>query len=97
MVSNMKKICIAVCVFLVAVLMFLPSCGNMSLGIGNYTFTHIHITDYTEGHCLEVEKWYDSEGDGIEVKTTDGGAYFLSEGTYTLISDKYHCPYCNGG
>ena len=93
----MKKMCIAVCVFLVAVLMFLPSCGNMSLGMGNYNFTHIHITNHTEGHCLDVEKWYDNEGGGIEVKTTDGGAFFLSEGSYMLISDKYHCPFCNGG
>lgn len=92
----MKKKIIAVCIFLVATLMLLPSCGNMSIGLGNFNFTHIHITDYTEGYCLEIEKWYDNGGEGIEVKTPDGGAFFFSEGTYTLVSNKECCPYCNG-
>ena len=92
----MKKF-LVIAMALILICLVLTSCGNMSLGIGNYNFTHIRITDYTEGHCLEIEKWYDSEGDGIEVKTTDGGSFFLSEGTYTLISSKSDCPFCKGG
>lgn len=92
----MKKFLI-IAMALVLICLTLTSCGNMSLGIGNYTFTHIHITDYTEGYCLEVEKWYDSEGGGIEVKTKNGGAFFVSEGSYILISDKDDCPFCRGG
>ena len=92
----MKKFLI-IAMALVLICLTLTSCGNMSLGIGEYTFTHIHITNHTEGHCLEVEKWYDSEGGGIEVKTKDGGAFFVSEGSYILISDKYNCPFCGGG
>ena len=92
----MKKFLI-IAMALVLICLTLTSCGNMSLGIGEYTFTHIHITNHTEGHCLEVEKWYDSEGGGIEVKTKDGGAFFVSEGSYILISDKSDCPFCKGG
>lgn len=93
----MKKLCIMVCIFLVAVLMFLPSCGNMSYGFGEFNFTHLHITNHTEGHCFEVDKWYENSGEGIEVKVKGGGAFFLSEGSYMLISDKDDCPFCRGG
>ena len=92
----MKKF-LTIAMALVLTCLTFTSCGNMSMGIGNYDFTHIHISDHIEGYCLEVEKWYDSEGEGIEVKTTDGGSFFLSEGTYTLISSKYNCPFCEGG
>jgi hypothetical protein len=30
------------------------SCGNQSLGMGNYSFTHIHIGDAT-GYCATVK------------------------------------------
>ena len=89
----MKKI---VCLLLAIVIMMccLASCGNMSMGFGNYTFTHIHFTDMTEGHCATVETWYDNEG-GIEVMTTEYGSMFLSEGSYILFGSDEHCPYCS--
>ena len=74
----------------------LCSCGNMSMGIGNYSFEHIHFSDGTTegGRCATVEKWYDSEYGGIEVKTKECGPMFLAEGTYILFGEARDCPYC---
>lgn len=90
----MKKI-FALLFALIFVLTCLCSCGNMSMGIGNFTFRHIHVSDYNEGHCFEVEKWYDNST-GIEVRTTDGAGIFCSEGSYMMFENKSDCPYCNG-
>ena len=69
----------------------LTSCGNESLGMGNYTFAKVHVfSSEGGGVCCNVEKWYDAEI-GIEVKT-DRGALFLSEGTYMLVES--YCPIC---
>ena len=67
------------------------SCGNQSLGMGNYSFTHIHIGDAT-GYCATVKSWQDNE-QGIEVDTEEYGAIYCSEGTYILFEDNT-CPYC---
>lgn len=80
---------IAVVVFTIA----LSGCGNMSMGLGSFTFEHIHFTDMNEGHCATVEKWYDNEG-GIEVKTKEHGPMFLSEGSYIMFGKGEQCPYC---
>ena len=64
----------------------------MSLGPGNYTFKKIHIDTHHYSGCLTVEKWYENDS-GIEVKTKEAGALFLSEGQYALIEDE--CPFCN--
>ena len=70
------------------------SCGNRSLGVGNYNFKKVHIDTHHFSGCLTVEKWYEEEsGTGIEVKTEEYGAIFLSEGTYSLIEDV--CPFCD--
>lgn len=89
----MKKI---VCLLLVIVVMMccLASCGNQSLGFGNFTFRHIHFSDAIGGHCATIEKWYDNE-QGIEVKTKEFGSMYLSEGSYILMEDGTHCPYCS--
>ena len=87
------KIAIFLVSFAVSVLYF-TGCGNMSLGLGNFTFTHIHFSDAIEGHCATIEKWYDNET-GIEVKTTEYGSMYLSEGSYTLFTDGSKCPYCH--
>lgn len=88
----MKKI---ICLLLVIVVMMccLTSCGNQSLGLGNFTFEHIHFSDAIHGRCATIEKWYDNER-GIEVKTEEYGSMYLSEGSYILIEDGAHCPYC---
>lgn len=88
----MKKV---VTLLLVAVLACsaLVGCGNQSLGFGNFTFEHIHFDDNIESHCATIEKWYDNS-EGIEVKTEEYGSMYLSEGTYVLIEDEDHCPYC---
>lgn len=70
----------------------LTSCGNMSIGPGNYSFKKVHINTHENACCVEIEKWYDDER-GIEVKAKDGGAMYLSEGSYILIEDK--CPICD--
>ena len=67
-------------------------CGNMSLGMGNYTFRKIHVDTYNYSGCFTVEKWYDNSS-GIEVKTKEIGNLYLAEGMYMLIEDE--CPFCN--
>ena len=66
-------------------------CGNMSLGIGNFTFKKIHIDTHNYSGCFTVEKWYDNTS-GIEVKTKEAGYMYLAEGMYMLIEDD--CPFC---
>lgn len=89
----MKRI-LALFLLFVIVVITLCSCGNKSYGFGNYSFKHIHITDAVGGHCADVEKWYECEYGGIEVKTTEYGALWCSEGTYILFESKDRCPYC---
>ena len=86
----MKKLCL----FLVSIVLILAlvSCGNQSLGFGNYSYTKIHIDTYHFSGCYTVEKWYESDS-GIEVKTKEVGSIFASEGTYILVEDK--CPICD--
>ena len=48
----------------------LCACGNENLGFGNYTFTHVHISDAVEGHCATVNSWHDNES-GIELHTKE--------------------------
>ena len=86
----MKKIILLFCMLMT---ICLCSCGNMSMGMGSYTFEHVHFSDAVEGKCATVEKWYDDET-GIEVKTKEYGAMYLSEGSYQLISNGQTCPYC---
>lgn len=70
-------------------------CGNKAiLDPGNFSFTHVHMSDNVEGHCCEMDKWWDNES-GIEVRLTDGSGIYLSEGTYQLFETKSACPYCN--
>ena len=71
--------------------MLLTGCGNMALGIGNYTFKKIHVDTHNYNGCFTVEKWHDNES-GIEVKTKEVGSLYLAEGMYMLIEDE--CPFC---
>ena len=91
----MKRIfAVVIAVLLILGTMFcLTGCGNMSMGPGNYTFTHVHFSDATEGYCGTVEKWYDNET-GVEATTKEYGSMFLSEGSYIMFSDQDKCPYC---
>ena len=72
----------------------LVGCGNMSLGLGNYTFEKVHVDTYHYSGCFTIEKWYDN-GAGIEVKTKEAGSMFLAEGMYVLVENE--CPFCKGG
>ena len=90
----MKKL-LVISFALILILSCLASCGNKAIfDPGTITFTHVHITDYTVGHCLEIDKWWDTES-GLEVRTSDKNGIFLSEGTYQLFESKAACPYCN--
>lgn len=84
----MKKL-IAICLICAFMLV---GCGNMSMGVGNYNFRKIHIDTHEGVKCLNVEKWYDS-GSGLEVKTTEAGNIFISEGTTYIMIEKV-CPFC---
>lgn len=88
----MKKITAVLMVLVFAA--SLCGCGNRAWDPGNYEFKKVHIDTYNHSGCLTVEKWYEDEkGIGIEVKTKEAGALFLSEGTYILIEKD--CPFCN--
>lgn len=88
----MKKISLLIVV--VMMLLCLISCGNKAfMSMGEYSFTHVHISDDIKGYCATVEKWWDNES-GIEVRTSEFGSLFCSEGTYMLFSDESKCPYC---
>ena len=89
-----NKIIMTLMALMIAVAGCLTGCGNQSWGLGNFTFTHIHISDAVEGHCATVEKWYDNS-EGIEVKTTEFGSMYCSEGSYMLFGSGADCPYCN--
>ena len=86
----MKKI---ICILLIAsILLSFASCGNMSMGFGNFEYSKVHIDTYHFSRCLTVIEWYEATT-GVEVTTEECGSLFLSEGTYTLIADE--CPYCS--
>ena len=89
----MKKF-LVISLILTFVVTCLVGCGNMAvLDPGNFSYTHVRMTDHTEGHCTEISKWWDNDS-GIEVRTTSGNGIFLSEGTYQLFESKSACPYC---
>lgn len=76
----------------IMILASMTGCGNMSIGIGSFTFNKIHVDTHNYNGCFTVEKWYDS-GSGIEVKTKEVGSMYLAEGMYVLIEDE--CPFCD--
>lgn len=96
MSTKMTKRIVFVIVALLVVTIFgacLSGCGNANWGFGNYTFTHVHISDGVEGHCATVNSWHDNER-GIELHTQEFGDIYCSEGTYFLFSNADGCPYC---
>ena len=101
----MNKTLIIIIAFVMALAVFVMFCfgcsteasaANRSIGWGSYDFRHIHIFNGAEGHCATIEKWYDNEAVGIEVKTAEYGNIFCSEGSYILFSTN-DCPFCGGG
>lgn len=87
----MKKI---ICFVLVMATIFLMTSCNQGIGLGNLSFKHIHFSNAVSGRCATVEKWYESEDSGIEVKTKEYGAIWCSEGTYIMFESGAKCPYC---
>lgn len=71
------------------------ACGNRSIGFGSFHYERIHIDTHHYSGCLTVEAWYESES-GIEVRTSEAGSMFASEGTYVLLSGDKPCPFCAG-
>lgn len=89
----MKKI--TALVMVLAMVLALAGCGNMGLGLGNYSFKKVHVDTHGFSGCLTVKSWQDNET-GIEVNTEEAGALFLSEGTYILLEGNKECPFCKG-
>ena len=87
----MKKI-VAIVLCVIALCFVLTGC-NENWGFGNYSFTHVHISDGSTGYCAEVNSWHDSDL-GVELHTKEFGDIYCSEGTYFLFSDGANCPYC---
>ena len=77
-------------IFLLLVLygFMLTSC-NMSCGLGNYNFNKVHCI--TTNECYTIISWHNNEM-GIEVKTSEYGTLYFSEGTYILVEKE--CPIC---
>lgn len=88
----MKKI-FAIVLVLVMVL-GLTACGNENWSFGNYSFTHVHVSDGVDGYCATIKSWHDNER-GIELHTEEFGNVYLSEGTYALFEYGQNCPFCN--
>lgn len=88
----MKKI-IAMIIAIVLIAAMFAGCGNMSMGLGNFTYKKVHVDTHNYSGCFTVEKWYES-GTGIEVKTREVGSMYLSEGTYVMIEGDVDCPFC---
>jgi hypothetical protein len=88
----MKKF-IAIILCVVTMTAMFTGCGNMSIGIGNFTYKKIHIDTHHYSGCLTIEKWYEN-ATGIEVKTKECGSIYLSEGTYILLDGDMDCPLC---
>ena len=88
-------IIVAICL-LVSVLLTLSGCGNKAiLDPGSFTYTHVHLSNGVEGHCFDVDKWWDN-ANGIEVRIADTNkGIFCSEGTYNLFENANSCPFCN--
>lgn len=87
----MTKKIIAMIMVVATLIVVLTSCGNMSMGFGNFTFRKIHVDTHHYSGCFTVEKWYDNAS-GIEVRTKEVGSMYLAEGMYILIEDE--CPFC---
>lgn len=92
MKNFLKKLAVAVVmVASVVSIAVLAGCGNRNFGLGNYTYTYIHIPQ--NDACFKVDSWHDNDV-GIEVHT-DRGAMFFAEGTYVLVEgDNGRCPIC---
>jgi hypothetical protein len=90
----MKKFIVMI-IGVVVMAAMLSGC-NKAIGPGNYSFKKVHIDTPHYSGCLTIEKWHDDER-GIEVKTKEAGAIFLSEGTYILLDGDKGCPLCDGG
>ena len=87
----MRKV-IALVLVIICICCVLSGCGNMSLGIGHFTFKKIHVDTHNYSGCFTVEKWYNNSS-GIEVKTKEAGYMYFAEGMYMLIEDE--CPFCD--
>lgn len=92
MKNGLLKSLLATILIISAVLSFC-ACGNENWGIGNYTYTHVHVGDGAEGYCADVSSWHDNEL-GIELHTEEFGSIYCSEGTYLLFEDGANCPFC---
>lgn len=86
---------IGIILVLVTVTIAVTGCGNQAIfDPGTFNFKHVHISDNVEGHCLNIDKWWDNES-GVEVRTAAGDGVFLSEGTYQMFESAESCPYCH--
>ena len=75
-------------------LLIFTSCGNLNLGLGEFHFSHVHIfnPDGTDA-CLTIVSWRECDV-GVEVRTEEYGAIWISEGCYILCEGE--CPICGG-
>lgn len=88
-----KKIVFVLMAVIVLSTFILTSCGNVSIGFGNFHYPKVHICIGGVNSCFTLIKWYDNDSGGIEVVTKEFGNLYLSEGTYLLIKDR--CPVCD--
>ena len=80
----MKKLLVLVCL-----LLSLTGCGNQQFLDTTYTFNKAMI-ELQDGKCITVQvaSWTDySDGDQIQIKTTDGITYLVHSSNCTLIAE----------
>lgn len=85
---------ILLCSMLCLSMFTLSSCINYDIGLGSYSFKHVHIQMYgmDKPVHLEITSWRDDTG-GIELKIKDHGTIILGDGTYMLYTSDT-CPIC---
>lgn len=89
----MKKILAVVCT--IAVLMSVLCGCNAAVGVGSLSFKKVHVDTYHYSGCFTVKKWHENDM-GVEVKTSEAGSMFFSEGTYIMLDGDMGCPFCEG-
>ena len=71
-----------------SIIMTTASC---SITVG-WRYKKVHICANGIDKCIPIEQGF-FDSDGVEIRSSEYGVIFLSNGTYILIIDK--CPICD--
>lgn len=85
----MKRIILIIMIFVLMI--GINGCGNYGLVDTNYTFEYVHL--HKTGKCYKIKKWFDYEGEQLQVVFEDDTVLIVSNINADLING--NCPYCN--